>query len=311
MSTELKLSIALTTYNHELFIAKALESILSQKADFDYEIVVGEDCSKDGTLDVLFAYQKKNPDRIRILETKENLGYVKNFDRTLKACNGEYIAIFDGDDIMLPLKLQKQVDYLDKNKDVVMVGHNARSFDSVTGNTIRTIAPKQKKRFYSIEDLIIYGSFFANSTKMFRRKNLPPEGINPNIKVIADWHITLQIVKTEKIGFIHETLSEYRIHPSSIMQTLKGKQDFEDKMFILNMLEKEYGKKYLKLFNNQLAYAYMIYGIHELRNNNLSSARKKLLKSIKYKFNYTLGQYFYLLASFSPNPIRNYLLSIR
>lgn len=307
----LKLSIALTTYNHEPFIASALESILSQKVNFAYEIVVGEDRSADSTLDIIYDYQKRSPGMIRILDRKQNLGYVKNFDETLKACTGEYIAIADGDDIMLPGKLQKQADYLDAHADVVMVGHNARAFDTKTGRAIRLIAPRKKKDHYSIEDLIVYGSFFANSTKMFRSVNLPAEGISPMIKIIADWYITLQIVKSGKIGFIHETLSEYRIHPSSIMQTLKGKQDFEDKMFIFNQLNKEYGDKYTGLFSNQMAYAYLIYGIDELKNNNIRSAREKFSKSIRNKFNYTPGQYYYLLASYSPGFIRKFLLNLR
>ncbi|MEW6468157.1 MAG: glycosyltransferase [Bacteroidota bacterium] len=308
---EPKLSIAVTTYNHEQFIARALDSILTQQVAFDYEIVIGEDCSRDSTLAIIYSYKKKFPERIRILERNKNLGYVRNFDETLKACRGTYIAIADGDDIMLPGKLQKQVDFLDRHPEAVMVGHDARSFDSSTGKTIRIICPRRKKDFYRIEDLILHGSFFANSSKMFRRAHLPPEGIDPSIKIIADWYITLQIVKKGQIGYIHETLCEYRIHPSSIMQTLKGKSDFEDKMFILNMLRKEYGERIAGLFHNQLAYAYLIYGIHELNSGRVASAREKLLESIKQKFNYTPGQYYYLLASYSPSPLRKYLLNIR
>lgn len=306
-----KLSIALTTYNHGDFIIQALDSIIAQKPGFDYEIVIGEDHSTDDTRKLILEYEKKVPGLIRLLPSSGNKGYVRNFDETLKACTGEYIAVFDGDDIMLPGKLQKQVEFLDTHPDHVMVGHEVRAFDSESGKTLRTIKPYSKKEFYTIEDLIIYGSFFANCSKVFRRSHLPAEGIDQRISAIADWYITMMIVDKSKIGYIHELLAEYRVHGASIMQKLKGKQDFEDKMFILEKLNKRYGRKYERLFKNQLAYAYLIYGIDELNNGNIPSARKKFVKSIFEKFNYTGSQYFYLLSTLLPGPLRNSLLQLR
>ena len=219
MSSEInpKLSIALTAFNHEQFIAYAIESILSQKVNFNYEIIVGEDNSTDGTKGIICQYAEKHPNIFKILERKSNLGYTKNFDDTLKNCKGEYIAIFDGDDIMLPGKLQKEVDFLDNNRDFVMVGHDVIAFDSDSSKEFRIIRPKVKKDVYTIEDLIEYGSFFANCSKMFRKSELPAAGIDFRIKFIADWYITLCIVKTGKIGYIWEALARYRLHASSII----------------------------------------------------------------------------------------------
>ena len=220
MIGNLKLSIALTTYNHEKFIAQSLDSILNQTVNFKYEIVIGEDKSKDNTLAIIKAYQSKYPDRIRVLERDGNLGYTRNFDDTMQQCRGEYIAIFDGDDLMSDGKLQKQVDFLDKNSDYVMIGHIVNAFDSISGRTIRIIQPKKKKLYYTIEDLITEGSFFANSSKMFRRNAYPKNGIDNRIRFIADWAITLDIVGLQKIGFIWESLALYRVHGTSIMQKL-------------------------------------------------------------------------------------------
>jgi glycosyltransferase involved in cell wall biosynthesis len=303
-----RISIALTTYNHEAFIARALDSILEQQQAPDFEIVVGEDGSTDGTRHIVQRYMDRHAGRIRLLPAGQNLGYVKNFDRTLKACTGDYIAIFDGDDIMLPGKLHRQAAFLDKHPEFVMCGHDVRAFDDETGKTLRMIAPPVHKTFYTIEDLIIHGSFFANCSKMFRRAAFPPEGIDHRIKVIADWYITLMIVDKGKIGYLHELLAEYRVHPASIMQTLKGKQDFSDKMFILDKLDQKYPGKYQRLFRNQMAYAYLIYGIDELNNGHIASARSKFAKSILRKFNYTRGQYFYLASTLLPRFIRNELL---
>src|ERR1051326_1917625 len=157
-----KLSIALTTYNHSAFIGQALDSILRQQPGFDYEIVIGEDCSTDGTREIIKGYEMHFPNVIRLLPQTANLGYVKNFDATLKACHGEYIAVFDGDDVMLPGKLKKQIDFMDANPQYVMSGHDVRVFSSDTGKTLRIIKPFVKKEYYTIEDLIRYGSFFGN-----------------------------------------------------------------------------------------------------------------------------------------------------
>lgn len=311
MEIYLKLSVALTTYNHEEYISDSLDSILNQQVDFNYEIVIGEDKSTDNTFAIIKSYAARYPEKIRILERNSNIGYTKNLNDTLRQCKGEYIAIFDGDDIMLPNKLQKQVEFLNLHPEFVMTGHDVRAFDSKTNKTIRYISPGRKKSFYTLEDLIKHGSFFANCSKIFRKAALPESDIDENIKFIADWYITMQIVKEGKIGYMWEVLSNYRIHPLSIMQTLKGKQDYEDKMVILNKLNHIYNYRYNGLFNRQLAYAYLVYGLDELNNKKIKSARHKFLQSIKYQFYYSPIQFYYLFACYCPVFLRTILMKIK
>ena len=105
----IKVSVCMITYNHERFIAQAVESALMQETDFDYEIVIGEDCSTDGTRQVLLDLHDRHPDRIRLLLREKNIGASHNFVGTLEACRGEYVAFLDGDDYWTcPNKLQKQ-----------------------------------------------------------------------------------------------------------------------------------------------------------------------------------------------------------
>ena len=84
------------TYNHEKFIAQAIDSVLMQQTRFDYELVIGEDCSTDGTRAIVVEYQQKHPDKIRLLLPENNLGMHENGRRALKACRGEYIAFLEG-----------------------------------------------------------------------------------------------------------------------------------------------------------------------------------------------------------------------
>lgn len=110
----MKVSVCMITYNHERFVGQAIDSVLAQEADFDYQIVVGEDGSSDSTRSVVAEYQQNYPDRITLLSDEGNLGMMPNFVRTLQACDGEYVAILEGDDYWTdPRKLQKQISYMD------------------------------------------------------------------------------------------------------------------------------------------------------------------------------------------------------
>lgn len=112
-----KLSVLFITYNHEDYIRQALDSVLMQKCSFDFEIVVGEDCSTDSTRDILREYDEKYPGRFKLLFREKNFGRpTMNVYDTGMHCTGDYIAFLEGDDYWTDEnKLQKQVDFLDQN----------------------------------------------------------------------------------------------------------------------------------------------------------------------------------------------------
>ena len=113
-------SVHMITYNHEPYIRQAIEGVMMQKTDFEFELVIGEDCSKDKTREICFEYQKKYPDKIRVLWWHENVTKFGGNDRRVSAhCRGEFIAFCEGDDYWIdPLKLQKQVDVMRKYPNV-------------------------------------------------------------------------------------------------------------------------------------------------------------------------------------------------
>lgn len=115
-------SVKMITYNHEPFIAQAIEGVLQQNTNFPFELVIGEDCSTDGTRQIVHEYQKKHPGIIRVITSDKNVGMKKNGLRTLKACQGKYIAFCEGDDYWhSPEKMQKQADYLEQHPECGMV----------------------------------------------------------------------------------------------------------------------------------------------------------------------------------------------
>lgn len=109
-------SVCVTTYNHERYIAQAIESVLGQRTTFAVEVVVGEDCSTDNTLAICRKYEKNYPDRVRVVASESNIGMHHNYRRTIEACRGKYIAMLDGDDWFSDMdKLQIQVEQLEKS----------------------------------------------------------------------------------------------------------------------------------------------------------------------------------------------------
>ena len=101
------------TYNHEKFIAEAIEGVVMQKTNFQFELVIGEDCSTDNTRAICIEYQKKYPDIIRLRLPETNQGMMLNWINNINSGRGKYIALCDGDDYWTdPYKLQKQVDFM-------------------------------------------------------------------------------------------------------------------------------------------------------------------------------------------------------
>lgn len=116
-SKGIKVSVCIITYNHEKFIRKCLEGVVNQKIEQEYKIIIGEDKSTDNTLEICKEYKEKYPHMIELLERPQNLGLIDNWIDTLAHCDGDYIALCEGDDFWTdPIKLQKQVDFLEENK---------------------------------------------------------------------------------------------------------------------------------------------------------------------------------------------------
>jgi glycosyltransferase involved in cell wall biosynthesis len=129
-------SVWMITYNHEPFIRQALNSVLMQEVNFDYEVVIGEDKSTDRTREIVEEYQRRHPDKIRLRLARENLysQKLKPGLGVLAACRGKYIAMCEGDDYWTdPLKLQKQVEIFRKHPDCIFCGGRARTWNEAEG----------------------------------------------------------------------------------------------------------------------------------------------------------------------------------
>lgn len=167
--SHIKVSVCVVTYNQESFIFKCLQSLIEQSTDFDFEIIVGDDCSTDRTRDIVRAFSTKYPSLIVENFHNVNLGTVKNIASTYKLARGKYICHMDGDDYALPGKLKEQFDILEANEQCIICSHDMHVVDS-HGSLLRNSFFMKREGQYNIFTLYRDLPFFCHSSKMFRNK---------------------------------------------------------------------------------------------------------------------------------------------
>lgn len=203
-------SIFMLTYNQEKLISQAIEGVLMQKTNFRYELVIGEDSSTDQTAKICKEYAARYPEKIKLLLNNENIGIGANYIKTYQECTGKYVAICDGDDYWIdPLKLQKQVDFLEKNSDYRIVYTNNYNLFSSGVVTEPNNYDRPQTTFF--EDLI-QGNYIASVTVLFKREPLTEKMCNwiPHFP-FGDWPTYLLVLAGGgNIFFLDESTAVYR-----------------------------------------------------------------------------------------------------
>jgi|JI10StandDraft_1071094.scaffolds.fasta_scaffold53173_2 glycosyltransferase involved in cell wall biosynthesis len=169
-------SVCMITYRQEPFIGQAIDGVMAQYLNGAMELVISDDMSPDGTRAICLDHQRRNPDRIRLLLPEKNLGMMPNFQQALSNCRGRYIALCEGDDYWTdPLKLQKQVDFLEANPDHVMCFHRVMveeggklKIDDITEPKFAKLG----KRSADVNDLLRLNNFIHTPSVVFRRAAL-------------------------------------------------------------------------------------------------------------------------------------------
>ena len=218
----MKVSVSVITYNHEKYIKKAIDSILMQKTDFKYEILLGEDDSIDGTRDIVKDYGIRYPDRIRVfLNSRKNVLRINgtatgrlNLINNITQARGKYVALLEGDDYWTdPHKLQKQVNLLESRPDFSMCFHWVDQFNQ-NSKKIKypRYGPKSVKEFYTFDDLLRCGNFIGTCSVMFRNKLFAKFPSWFYHIPVGDFPLHLINSRFGNIGFIDECMGVYRIH---------------------------------------------------------------------------------------------------
>ena len=166
-------SVNMITYNHEQYIRQAIESVMMQKTSFEFELVIGEDCSQDKTREICFEYQKKYPDKIRVLWWHENVSKLGGNGRRNRAhCRGEFIAFCQGDDYWIdPMKLQKQIDVMRRFPSVVLLFAGAQVLNQSSGAIAHPVVESSK------HGLVKGNEFFY---ELASERQVSRHGVDPN-----------------------------------------------------------------------------------------------------------------------------------
>lgn len=222
-------SVCVQTYNHEAFITECLDGILMQQTTFPFEVILGEDESSDGTREICKAYAEKHPDKIKLfLRSRKDVIYINgnptgrfNFLENLKVCEGKYIALCEGDDYWTdPLKLQKQVDFMEGNPRFSLCCHRAELLRDDDSLSLHPIPKISKNGEFTYADLLKNYNFITTASVLFRRPgNLKfPKWF---LKVpFGDLGLYQLVSKTGMIKCLDEVMSVYRIHNKGVYSKL-------------------------------------------------------------------------------------------
>lgn len=302
MRERIPVSIFMLTYNQERYIRQALDSILMQKVNFEYEIVIGDDCSTDSTPDILKEYYRKWPDRIKLILRKKNVGVTKNLYDVLRKMRGDYVACLEGDDYWTDEnKLQKQYDFLEANREYVACVHDyERRYDDGSVKIEHCLGAqknngesyKLKGNCWTLHDYEATRGIPSHANTLFFRnfmleKNLDFSYFYKASGCIGDQTLFLTILSKGNIYCMPELMSVYRYvtkaGESNVLSTIKNK-NYEYQHYIYQANQEKYLRENLST----------IVDLSLRKKNVLASAvssmvRKKKWEDVKAVFNIILA----------------------
>lgn len=212
-------SVCCITYNHEKFIEQAINGFLMQKTTFRFEVIIHDDASTDGTTDIIKKYEKLFPEIIRPIYQKENQ-YSKGIKKiattfVFPCARGKYIAMCEGDDYWTdPYKLQKQVDFLEKNPDYSMCFHDCMILNQNTGIMKARIGNRQIDSDVNLKSLIFENNIPTAS--MCFRNNLPDRPYLIFKTEKGDYALAIHIAEHGLLHYLPDAMSVYRVHEGGV-----------------------------------------------------------------------------------------------
>lgn len=291
MRERIPVSIVMITYNQERYIRQALDSILMQKVNFKYEIVIGDDCSTDSTPDILKEYYQKWADRIKLILRKKNIGPSKNIYDVLRKTSGDYIASLEGDDYWTDeYKLQKQYDFLEANREYMACIHDyERLYDDGSvkieyclGAQNNNGSPyKLKGNCWTLHDYEATRGIPSHVNTLFYRnitleKNLDLRYFYKASACIGDQTLFLTILSKGNIYCMPEVMSVYRYvtkpGESNVLSTIKN-VNYEYEHYTYQVNQEKCMRKYL----------HTIVDLSLRKKNVLASAVSSMVRKKKWE----------------------------
>jgi glycosyltransferase involved in cell wall biosynthesis len=285
----IKVSVCVVTYNHEKYINRCIQSIIDQKTNFDFEIIIGDDCSTDQTRDIIINFQKKYPKIIKPIFQSKNIGASKNYKTVHLAATGDYISHIDGDDYFYAGKLQAQVNFLDENLDCSMSVHKLETINKY--GHLRSVIKDNPTKFNQIYLLQNHPCFLASS--MMYRRCFGHE-IQSLSDTFIDLHVYILLAKKGKIGCINRNLGYYtsNIGVSSNRQLMPYIQD------ALTFFQTKFPEVSDAIVNRCRSRQYLSYSIAALTDNNISEFKNHLSCALQADQSWILPKIFKKISIF-------------
>lgn len=303
-----KVSVLIPSYNHERYLRECVDSALEQTYQ-DREIIVIDDASKDSSQEILRTYG----DRIRFSVNDPNVGTYPTLNRALAMACGEYVAILNSDDRWRPHKLERQVTLMDSNPDMTFC-HTYGEF--IDENANRIDGAPMGFRFPITPTGNIYHLFIANNTAIASSVVMRTEiaraqgGFDESFRNLGDWDMWLRLSEIGKVGFIHEPLTEYRVHGTNTIYLTETTRQEEMKIRTRHWLD---AKKLLGTYHDKsamrlaLAHSFACLGSLYSIAGNPKKARELFIASLKLNPKRMKSALRYLLT-FAPLALRKKLL---
>jgi glycosyltransferase involved in cell wall biosynthesis len=218
MTTGPRVSVIMAIHNEERFLAEAVDSVLAQSFT-DFELIISDDGSTDGTPAIARSLAERDPARIRVLRSEQNQGKPFALNRALVLSTGEYVAWLDGDDVMLPEKLRRQVATLDGEPAAAGCCHDAEMFDAFNGRIIglfSRVANGSRLRSGGVEMWFDPTYRMLPSATMIRGSLIPPGGFDERLTYTNDWLFDIEVFRHGPCIAIDEPLVRYRRHDENL-----------------------------------------------------------------------------------------------
>ena len=304
---QILVSICCITYNHEKFIHEAIDGFLMQQTNFDYEIIIANDCSPDNTDAIVQEYINHHPKGklIKYFKHEQSLGMISNFIFALKQCTGKYIALCEGDDYWTdPLKLQKQVDFLENNPEYVACCHNVVVKNEFE-NEEHLMWQWNDNTDITLEDLAL-GNKIGTLSLIFRNDK---EAINKTFEffnrypksIVGDYILNLFLAERGKIKYFSELMGVYRVHKKSNYSILYRNNEtyinlLENWLELLEILSSDFNKEIKKNLKSHWTYRADELRLLCIEEKNIKKATLISLKLLS-KLIYWKGNKFRLFLS--------------
>lgn len=290
------ISFLIPVYNHQNYIKQTIQSVLSQKSNNDYEIIIVDDCSSDNSWSIIHKIAKKNY-KITAIHNTQNLGLIANWKKMIDLAKGDWLVFLEGDDYLFNNYLEEKTKVISLYPEVGMIYSSFRIINDKNQILLKDYYKYYKIKTFCNEKISLKNyissqqGYFSSYSQIMVKKNIiktigyPRTFHNEKMFLPSDWDFNLRISTNTNVYFIAKPLLAYRKHSSSNSKNFSKK--YEQIMQVLLEIKKEnlHNQGVLKAIKLQTMYAQYHYILGQLENGLKHKAQKNFYLYLKrYKF---------------------------